>query len=101
MAAEHEPHRLTLMGELSIFTAQAGMEQLGAALAAGGAVEVDLSAVTEIDSAGLQLLIAAKREAALRNQALHFSGHSAPVVDLLDLCDLAGFFGDPVLMPRQ
>lgn len=100
MAAEHTPSRLALAGELTIFTAQAGKEQLLAALAGGEAVEVDLSAVTEIDSAGLQLLVAAKREAAVRNQTLGFVGHSAPVVELLDLCDLAGHFGDPVLMPR-
>lgn len=101
MAAESMPSRLALAGELTIFTAQACKEQLLAALAGGEAVEVDLSAVTEIDSAGLQLLIAAKREAAARNQALQFAGHSSPVVDLLDLCNLAGHFGDPVLMPRQ
>lgn len=101
MAAEHGPYRLILAGELTIFTAQAGKEQLSAALAPGEAVEVDLSALTEIDSAGLQLLVAAKREAAVRNQTLYFTGHSAAVVDLLDLCDLAGHFGDPVLMPRQ
>lgn len=93
-------HRTAIEGELTIFTAQAVRERLLAALAAGGEVEVDLSRVSEMDSAGVQLLVAAKREAAARRQPLHFTGHSPAVVDTLDLCDLSGHFGDPVLLPR-
>ena len=40
----------------------------------------------------------AKREAATRGKTLRFAHHSAPVLDLLDLCDLSGFFGDPVVI---
>ena len=68
------------------------------ALEQPGDVEVDLSSVSEMDSAGIQLLIAAKREAALRERTLRFSGHSRAAFDLLELYDVAGQLGDPVLI---
>ena len=64
-------------------------------------VEVDLSAVGEIDSAGVQLMGAAKREAALRQKALRFSGHSPTVIDVLELCKLCSHLGDPLLICSQ
>ena len=60
-----------------------------------------VSQVTEIDSAGLQLLVAAKLEALIRDKQLHFVGHSKPVLEVLDLCDLGGFFGDQVVIDSQ
>jgi anti-sigma B factor antagonist len=92
--------RITVEGEMTIFAAQALKEQLLAALEEGPEIEVDLSRVSEMDSAGLQLMVAAKREAAARDKTLRFTGHSPAVVDTLDLCDLSGHFGDPVLLPR-
>lgn len=92
---------LAIAGEFTIFTARELHERLLAALAdVASDIEVDLSGVTEIDSAGLQLMIAAKREAAAQGKALHFTGHSPAVVELLDFCDLAGYFGDPLLLPQ-
>lgn len=94
--------RLEIKGELSIFTAAGLREQMLEALAAGTEVEVDLSGVSEIDSAGLQLMVAAKREAAVRAQNLHFIGHSAAVFDALELSRLSGQLGDPLLIdPAQ
>ena len=90
---------IEIKGEMSIFTALTVRQQLLDALEQPGDVEVDLSAVSEMDSAGIQLLIAAKREAALRERTLRFSGHSREVFDLLELYDVAGQLGDPVLSP--
>jgi anti-anti-sigma regulatory factor len=47
---------------MTIYQAQAQKEQLLAALAATEHLELDLSAVTEMDTAGLQLLLLLKRE---------------------------------------
>lgn len=93
--------KVALSGEFTIFTAQAVQAELLTALEGGGDVDVDLSQVSEMDSAGLQLMLAAKRSALTRGQALRFSGHSKAVVDTLDLCDLTGHFGDPVLIPKE
>jgi len=64
-------------------------------------IEIDLSGVAEIDTAGLQLMVLAKLEASIRNKRLRFDGHSPVVTEILDLSDLAGFFGDPVVISSQ
>ncbi|MBS1190053.1 MAG: hypothetical protein H6R10_1845 [Rhodocyclaceae bacterium] len=93
-------HRTAIEGEFTISTAHALRERLLAALGEGEETEVDLSGVSEMDSAGLQLMVAAKREAAARRKPLRFTGHSGVVRDTLDVCDLSAHFGDPVLIPR-
>jgi anti-anti-sigma factor len=90
--------RLEIKGELNIFTAAELRLQLLEAIATGTELDVDLSQVSEIDSAGLQLMIAAKRDAAVRNLTLNFTGHSPAVFDALELCKLSGLLGDPVLI---
>lgn len=92
---------LEIKGELTIFTAAELRRQLLEALATGRELEVDLAAVSEIDSAGLQLMVAAKREAAARQQLLHFTGHSPAVFEALELCKLSGHLGDPLLISSR
>lgn len=57
-------------------------------------VEVDLSSVTEIDSAGLQVLIAAKKLAGARNKSLRLTRHGPASVAAIDRNALAAFFGE-------
>jgi anti-anti-sigma factor len=92
------PGRLEIKGELNIFTAAELRLQLLEAIATSTELDVDLAHVSEIDSAGLQLMLAAKREASGRNQTVHFTGHSPAVCDALELCKLSGQLGDPVLI---
>ncbi len=92
---------LSIVGEFTIFTAQDCKAQLLALIASipeGDGGEVDLSGVTEIDSAGLQLMLMAKREATILEREVRFVRHSDPVLELIDLCALAGQFGDPLLI---
>jgi anti-anti-sigma factor len=93
----------TISGEFTIFTADSTKTRLLDAIhqATTADIEVDLSDVTEIDSAGLQLMVMAKREAAEHGRSVSFTGHSAPVLDLIDLCGLSGFFGDPILISSK
>jgi anti-anti-sigma factor len=86
--------QLAIAGELSIFVAADLRQQLLDAFDTGAEVEVDLSRVSEVDSAGVQLLLAAQRESLARNKPLRFVGHSAVVVDLLELLNLAELLGD-------
>jgi anti-sigma B factor antagonist len=58
-------------------------------------IEFDLSDVTELDSAGVQLLLLAKRTAAARGMKLELVGQSAAVLRTLELLHLAGHFGGP------
>ena len=93
--------RIAIKGEFSIFSAAALRQQLLDALDTGEEVEVDLSAVSEMDSAGMQLMVAAKKEASVRNKALRFTGHSPVVFELVELCDLSGHLGDPLLISSR
>ena len=91
---------LAIRGEFTIFTAATLKQALLDTLAPGGPddIDIDLSDVSEIDSAGLQLMVMTKREAAAAGKNVRFVRHSDAVLDLIDLCDLSGFFGDPVLI---
>jgi anti-sigma B factor antagonist len=93
---------LSLDGELTIYRAAALKDQLLAALRdGGGSLKVDVSAVTELDTAGLQVLMAAKQAAVDRGGDLHLTGHSTAVLEVFELCNVAGFFGDPLVIDGQ
>lgn len=89
---------LAVTGELTIYTAADWSTQLLPLLTAGGNVTIDLSQVTEMDAAGVQLLMLAKRETLRTAGQLHLSGHSQAVLDTFELCDLAAYFGDPLVL---
>jgi len=87
--------RATELGaELTIYRAGEIKQQLQALLQGGAAFEIDLSRVVEIDTAGVQLLMSAHREAQARGRALRFVRPSAAVDEALTLLALAPFFGE-------
>lgn len=94
-------NRLAPEGEMTIFTAADLKSQLAAALAVSPELEINLSQVGEMDTAGLQLLIAAKNECQAQNGSLRLTGHSPAVMDVLDICNMAAFFGDPVVISSR
>lgn len=96
-----QAERLTLDLDLTIYHAEAQKEQLLAAIARSPLLELDLSQVTAIDSAGVQLLMLAKREAQALDQTLSLIGHSPAVQELFNFFNLAGYFGDPLLIPAR
>ncbi|CAK0766152.1 STAS domain-containing protein [Gammaproteobacteria bacterium] len=91
---------ISLDGEMTIFTIRDIATRLLEPLSNSVGIEIDLTGVTEIDSAGLQLMIAVKKMAADHGLPLRFVGHSSAVIRVLDLCDLVGFFGDPVFIQK-
>ena len=102
MAKKSKPaaavHALRIDGELTIYRALELKQTLLDTVEAQPKVELDLSAVTEIDTAGLQLLMLAKRAAQAAQRELRLVGHSPAVLDVLQLFDLAAFFGDPLVV---
>ena len=82
-------------GELTIYRAAELAVAMKAALAdvpGGGAFEVDLSDVTEMDSAGVQLLMSAKRSADGSGRALRLAGGSRAVAEVFQILQLASHF---------
>ncbi len=90
--------RIAIEGELNIYTASEWKQRLDALLGQDGGLELDLGAVQELDTAGLQLLIMAKKEASARGRQLLLSNHSPAVLEVFELCGVAAFFGDPILL---
>jgi anti-anti-sigma factor len=58
-------------------------------------VEFDLSDVTDIDTAGVQILLLAKRMAEAEDKELQLVGQSVTVLRTLELLRLDGHFGAP------
>lgn len=91
-------NRIAIDGEMTIYTAMELKDKLLSPLEQCEEMEVDLAGVSEIDSAGIQLLALTKTETMARGKTLRITGHSPAVLEILGLCDLEGFFGDPVLI---
>ncbi|MDE2120440.1 MAG: STAS domain-containing protein [Betaproteobacteria bacterium] len=91
------PGRVELHGAMDIYAAQTLHARLLELLRAHPRLELDLAGVDEIDSAGVQLLMSTKRAAAGQGRNLALVAHSPAVLETLELCQLLGFFGDPVV----
>lgn len=92
------PACILLGGELTIYHAvdiQRGLKPL---VETDADWEVDVSAVTEIDTAGIQVLLVSKRTAAGHGGGFRLVKHSRAVIEVLDAMNLAGRFGDPIVM---
>lgn len=88
----------SINGELTIYTAANEKQSLQDALDLNDELEINLSQVTEMDSAGLQVLIVLKQEAAKRNKKLRYSMHSKAVLDILELSNMTATFGDQIVL---
>jgi anti-anti-sigma regulatory factor len=89
------PSVLRIEGELTIFRA---MELKPIMLADPLPEEIDLSGVTEVDTAGVQLLMLAKRAAVEQQRELRLVGHSPAVMEVFELMNVAAYFGDHLVM---
>ena len=89
------PAALRIEGELTIFRV---MELKHTVLANPPLTEIDLSGVTELDTAGVQLLMLAKRTALTQQRELRLVGHSPAVIEVFELLNVAMYFGDPLVM---
>jgi anti-anti-sigma factor len=92
---------LVLDVSMTIYNANELKNQLLLAVHNDPDLQLDLSQVTELDSSGLQLLYLAKREATRLGHTLRIVAHSDAVREVMDLCNLSSFFGDPTLIPAQ
>ncbi|HEY0844021.1 MAG TPA: STAS domain-containing protein [Noviherbaspirillum sp.] len=90
---------LRIQGEMNIYRATELKQELLAPLVAGRTLEIDLSGVTELDTAGLQVLMLAKKTAQALGGELRLVAHSPIVVDVLELLHLSSWFGDPLVIP--
>ena len=92
------PVDLRIEGELSIYRADELKHALIEPLQAGVCLVVNLAAVSELDTCGLQLLMLAKRTAKAVGAQLQLVGHSPAVIEVFELLNMAAFFGDHLVI---
>lgn len=80
-------------GDMTIMDAAELKNALMDALAGTRDIALDLSAVGEMDSAGFQLLILAKREAEQRKRGFRIVSASSGVSSVLELYNMKTYFG--------
>ena len=97
--AAHKQVDLRIEGELSIYRADELKRMLIEPLQPDVRLVVDLAAVTELDTCGLQLLMLAKRTAAKVGSQLQLVSHSPAVLEVFELLNVAAFFGDHLVIP--
>lgn len=94
------PGQFFLTGELCIFNASELKQKLRSFAEVGATYTLDLGEVSELDTAGLQLLLMAKREATQDGWNLSYVNHSEPVLETIRLLGLGVELDDPFAAPR-
>jgi anti-sigma B factor antagonist len=94
-----DARRLVLENDLTVYNAPEHKRALMDALDQAKVIELDLAKVGEIDSAGLQVLLLAKRESLASGKELRILRHSPPVQELMEFFNVASYFGDPLVIP--
>lgn len=92
---------LAVTEDLTIYHALEQKQVLLDALAATSVLELNLAQVSEIDTAGLQLLVLLKKEAQRAGKQVRIVAHSQAVSSVIDFCNMAAEFGDPLVIPAH
>jgi anti-anti-sigma factor len=93
--------RLTLNGDLTIYHADEIKQRLLNGIRAEAVLELDLSHVGEMDTAGFQLLTLVKLESQKLDHVMRIVGHSPAVLDVIEFLNMVAFFGDPLVIPAN
>ncbi len=92
MTVKKEEHnglcKLQIEGEMTIFTAAELKKNLLDNLTACSELEIDLSQVSEMDTAGLQLLLLVKMESFIANKEVHITMYSPATLSVLQSYNL-------------
>jgi anti-anti-sigma regulatory factor len=92
---EAKPGQLALTGELTIYDAAELRTLLLERLHANRELSVDLSGVTELDTAGVQLMLMLQHESEAVGKTVQWTRHSPAASQVLALLNLGSTFGVP------
>lgn len=87
-----------LEGELTIYEAAALKQELFEKISNCKGVSINLSNVSELDTSCFQILLAAKRECEKNEVEFTMNSHSPAVLDVMELFNMGGYFGDPLVV---
>ncbi|MEN3112274.1 lipid asymmetry maintenance protein MlaB [Uliginosibacterium paludis] len=93
-----ESDRVLLAGELTIYAAAELKPRLLDQLHRREALEIDLAGVSELDCAGVQVMLMLQNEARLLGRKLSWSGHSEVVRQQLGTLNLGHAFDAPAAL---
>ena len=96
--SDQAAERIAIDGEMTIYRAADLKASVLEALRKTQVLEIDLSGITELDTAGLQVLMLAKQTANADRRELRLLQHSPAVVEIFEMLDLGAFFGDALLI---
>lgn len=100
-ATTDDTTRTRVEGDLSIYNAAEIKQHLIDGVRSSNLLELDLSHVKEMDTAGLQLLVLAKRESQKLGHEMRIVSHSPAVREVIEFLGLVAFFGDPLVIPAS
>lgn len=92
---------LAITKDLTIYHALEQKQLLLDALVGTSELELNLSHVGEMDTSGLQLLVLLKKEAQRAGKQVRIVAHSQAVSSVIDFCNMAAEFGDPLVIPAN
>ena len=92
--SQQECTKLVMAEDMTIYNAMAQKEAFLRALQNCQELDVDLSQVGEMDTAGFQILLLIKREANKAQKTLQISAQSKAVGDLIELFNMSSYFTD-------
>jgi anti-anti-sigma factor len=92
---------LVITEDLTIYHALEQKQLLLDALSATSDLELNLAQVDKMDTAGLQLLVLLKKEAQRADKRVRIVAHSQAVSSVIDFCNMAAEFGDPLVIPAH
>lgn len=90
---------LVIDGALTVDRAVELRQRFVNAIANADTLRLQLADVTDIDTTGVQLLMAIKRTAQASGKSLELVQHSSEILAVFALLDLVNYFGDPVRIP--
>jgi anti-anti-sigma factor len=93
--------QLALEGDLTIYNAIEIKQRLLDAVRQPGTIDLDLSQVGEMDTAGFQVLVLAKRESQRLGHPMRIVSHSQGVRAVLEAYNMLTYFGDPLVIPAE
>ena len=93
--------KIAIADTMTIYQAAAHKKDLLNAFNSADELEIDLSGVSEMDTAGVQLLALLKREAFKDGKQVRLVAHSAASLEVLEIYNLGAYFGDQLVISSR
>jgi anti-sigma B factor antagonist len=94
---KNSPILVRIQDEMTIYNVLEHKDKLYPYLKNEHGLQIDLSNVSEIDSAGMQLLIFLKYQSQIEKKEIIFIEHSESVIEVIKIFNFSSFFDVPVI----